>query len=227
MVMLPDVEFSLDDEQRNIVRDCLRKAGLSPTKAAFEDLVNKFEATIRLFRSTEPEPSFRQVHNALRALWQLAHDDDASPAQIRARLAKLPASALRYMEDRARHILPNLFPSSSVDDGFLAWAKTAKPRQLIDAVAVLSAHGARVVPGRSRGGGKRSNRRLEPLILGEVRGASDHERKGGRPSARPRDQLVMHLALDWATATDVMPQAGRSDRTGFGDLVHAVFDWNE
>jgi hypothetical protein len=225
--MPSDAEFSLDDEQRSIVRDCLKKAGVSTTGAKFENLVDKIEASVRLFRSMTPEPSFRQIHDALRALWLLAHDNDASPALIRARLSKLPAAALRYMDDRARHIIPNFFPGHSIEDGFLAWAKAAKPQQLIEAVAVISAHGARVVFGRSRGGGKRSGRRLEPLILGEVRGGTDHRRQGGRPPARRRDQLVMHLALDWYTATEAMPKAGRSDRTGFGDLVHAVFDWND
>ncbi len=36
---------------------------------------------------------------------------------------------------------------------------------------------------------------------------------------------MMHLAGDWSRATGQMPEAGRSDRTGFGGLVHSVFQW--
>jgi hypothetical protein len=35
----------------------------------------------------------------------------------------------------------------------------------------------------------------------------------------------MHLALDWLTATCKPPKRRRSDKTGFGDLVHSVFQW--
>jgi hypothetical protein len=35
----------------------------------------------------------------------------------------------------------------------------------------------------------------------------------------------MHLAGDWLRATERMPEPGRSDRTGFGKLVHLVFEW--
>jgi hypothetical protein len=58
-----------------------------------------------------------------------------------------------------------------------------------------------------------------------VRGADDGRPKGGRPEAHARDGLVRHLALDWYAGTGQMPNAGRSDHGGFGDLVHSVFDW--
>jgi hypothetical protein len=35
----------------------------------------------------------------------------------------------------------------------------------------------------------------------------------------------MHLAIDWCRATGQPPDQGRSDATGFGELVHSVFDW--
>ena len=109
--------------------------------------------------------------------------------------------------------------------GFREWARTAPADLLCAAVAVLTAEGAHPVPGRSRGGGKRSGARLEPRILGVVRGAQGEKPKGGRPSAGARQSLVMHLACDWSAWTDCMPETGRSDHTGFGDLVHSVFQW--
>ena len=35
----------------------------------------------------------------------------------------------------------------------------------------------------------------------------------------------MFLAVDWLRATNKAPTAGRSDKSGFGDLVHSVFQW--
>jgi hypothetical protein len=35
----------------------------------------------------------------------------------------------------------------------------------------------------------------------------------------------MHLAMDWSHATGSPPKPRRSDNTGFGDLVHSVFQW--
>jgi hypothetical protein len=37
--------------------------------------------------------------------------------------------------------------------------------------------------------------------------------------------LVTHLAVDWDIASGSEPSPGRSDHTGFGDLVHCVFQW--
>ena len=35
----------------------------------------------------------------------------------------------------------------------------------------------------------------------------------------------MNVAMDWFVATKEPPTAGRSDHTGFGELVHCIFDW--
>lgn len=87
----------------------------------------------------------------------------------------------------------------------------------------ISAEGGRVVEGRSRGGGKRSGKRLEPMIMGEVRGGGATRHRGGRRRDLAHQDVVMHLAMDWLTATGELPKPGRSDDTGFGDLVHSVF----
>jgi hypothetical protein len=57
-----------------------------------------------------------------------------------------------------------------------------------------------------------------------VRGSPEAKPTGGRPSADARQTLVLHLAVDWLQATGRMPEAGRSDRTGFGRLVYMVFE---
>ena len=61
--------------------------------------------------------------------------------------------------------------------------------------------------------------------MGEVRGAGTEGHRGGRPNKQRDQTLVMHLAFDWLTATGEPPKPGRSDNTGFGDLVHSVFQW--
>jgi hypothetical protein len=90
---------------------------------------------------------------------------------------------------------------------------------LVIALRALTSQGSRPVEGRSRGGGKRSASRMEPRIMGEMR------HRGGRPANECHQSLVMHLATDWLTATCAPPKPGRSDNSGFGDLVHSVFQW--
>ena len=109
---------------------------------------------------------------------------------------------------------------------FLSWAKHADAEGLVNMIRVCGADGAELVS-RSRGGGRRSEPRMEPLIFGHVRGAIDNDIKGGRPRHSPQDDLVMHLAIDWSIATGATPSPGRSDHRGFGDLVHCVFQWLE
>jgi hypothetical protein len=94
----------------------------------------------------------------------------------------------------------------------------------MDTIRVISADGAELVS-RSRGGGKRSKGRLEPLIFGHARGSNEGIQRGGRPNHNAQDELVMFLAIDWSIATGTKPSPGRSDRNGFGDLVHSVFQW--
>jgi hypothetical protein len=224
---MPDPEdFKLDDEHCNRVQDCLNKASLSPEEP-FEKFVGRIEMSIRTFYKTEPDATLREAHDALRALWHLSHDPDPSVGQLRARLKKLPRRALRYVEDRAEQVIPRLFPGHSCDGGFLAWADTASSDMLLRSIRALSAEGGRIVPGRTRPAGRQARQRMEPVILGQARGASDDKPKGGRPRENARHNLVMHLALDWYLGTGVMPEPGRSDSTGFGELVHSVFDWLE
>ena len=111
--------------------------------------------------------------------------------------------------------------------GFRAWASKAPRELLVEVVATITAEGGRVVPGRSRGAGKREKPYVEPLILGVARGAPGEKPEGGRPSDDARQRLVRQLACDWLHATKILPESGRSDHTGFGDLVHSVFQWIE
>jgi hypothetical protein len=217
--------YRLDDEPRARVRDCLTKEGLSLPPDRFERLIRGIEVSIAHSLTSAPEGTFRSAHDALRQLWELSHDDDPRIGVIRGRIQALPKEAIEYVDRRAPIVIPRLFPGEAPINGFRKWAATADPAKLIPATQVLSAQGARRIEGRSRGGGKRSDSRLEPEIMGEVRGAGAVRQRGGRPRNAAHRDLVMHLGIDWLDATGNAPKPGRSDRTGFGDLIHSVFQW--
>jgi hypothetical protein len=216
-------ECRLDDEARAQVRDCLKKARVSLPRDRFEPLIRGIETSIDNFRTTPVQDPFREAHEALRQLWELSHEVDPSVFLLRNGIRTLPRRAVEYIDDRARIVSERLFPDEPPITRFQGWAINADPRKLLQATRVLSADGARFVEGRSRGAGKRSGYRREPVIMGETRGAEPHNHRGGAPTKDAEFDLVMFLAVDWWLATGHKPRPGRSDKTGFGDLVHSVF----
>jgi hypothetical protein len=218
--------FQPDDEHRSRISDCVRKDGIQLNCRGIIDFAHNIETSIATFLKAKANTSesYRQARNALRDLWQLSHeaDDDISVRLLRARLLRLPKLALDYLDMRAR--LTSLELLDSVDGGFLTWAENADATRLVEMIRQSSAVGARLVS-RSRGRGKRSRARLEPVIFGQARGDGGGVDTGGRPCQDARDTLVMHLAVDWTIAADAEPLPGRSDHAGFGDLVHSVFQW--
>jgi hypothetical protein len=224
----------LDDEQRARIRDCLRKDKLTLPSDRFERFVGQIQMSIDYFLGLPPEGKFRKAHDDLRALWALAREDDPPVGVVRARLQKLTPAAREYVGQRAPRIIARLdrkpvvwctsaLPAQSFCE-FIKWTATADGAKLLTAVRLLSAEGARFVAGRSRGGGKRSGIRLEPVIMGEARGVGSAHHRGGRPRGTFHLELVQCLALDWLQ-TGEDPKPGRSDHGGFGDLVHSVFQW--
>jgi len=227
--------YRLGEEERARVRDCLAKAGVSLPARDFYLFVLDIEASIGHFPAA-PERSFREAHEALRTLWQCSREHSPLVDKLLALLRALPKEAIEAMSRRARRVIPALFPGETIEDtvfdpperlaaGFLNWTATSEEKKLVTALRVLTSDGGRIIIGRSRGSGKRSRPRLEPTILGEVRGAGTSHHRGGPPAEPARRKLVMHLALDWCRATGEAPRPGRSDGSGFGDLVHCVFQW--
>jgi hypothetical protein len=215
--------FRLDDEHRSRISDCVRKDGIQLDHQGIIDFVCKIESSLVAFHKARADAGTRrQAHDALRDLWQLSYEVDVPVGQLRARLLYLPKLALDHLDLRARVMSPKL--SDSVEGGFLTWAENADAEQLVKMIRMLNADGARLVS-RSRGRGKRSRARLEPVIFGQARGDGGGVNAGGRPSQDARDALVMLLAVDWTIATGTEPLPGRSDHAGFGDLVHSVFQW--
>lgn len=231
--------YRLDDEQRERVRDCLIKERIKLPKERFVRLIRDMEWSIDQFqRSAEGKGTFREAQDALRALWQRCNLEKPPYKVLRDDLEKLPREAIEWLARRARVVIPRLFDSETIGDDvsdppdrlavrFLAWVVGAEDQKFDVALRALSFEGEDVVPGRSRGGGKRSRPRAEPMIKGVVRGTDTHGSRDGAPTLGAHHELVMHLALDWLHATGQKPQRGRDDKRGFGDLVHSVFDWLE
>jgi len=227
--------YRLDAEQRARLRACFSKGQVQLPSNQFDRLVGDIETSIDYFLAAGPEGTSRAAHDALRSLWKLAHDDDPPIGLIRARLQRLPPKAAEYIGRRAPTVISRLFRENigtgisdlpeHAFDRFLDWGATASGRKLVTALQVLTADGASIVAGRSRAGGKRSRLKMEPMIAGTVRGGSDPKNQGGRPGESARRDLVMHLALDWLCASGSPPEPGRSDNSGFGDLVHSTFQW--
>jgi hypothetical protein len=236
--------YRLNDEQRCRVADCVVvKEGLRLQPGHFERLISEVEESIADFLSLRRGTSFRNTHEKLRALFFLSHENEPSDEDLRKAIRTLPRQAAQYIDRRAPIVIARLFPDEPQVSRFKVWARRAEHRKLVEATRVLTAEGARIVDGRSRGSGRRSGRRIEPIIMGVARGVSAKEMRahaettnhgdqnekgrlaGGRPKNSEQVELVLSLALDWLHASGDKPPAGRSDNKGFGDLIHSVFQW--
>jgi hypothetical protein len=214
--------FVLDDEQRRRVADCLRKDGIELASDRLGQLICDIEESIANFLADAGAPSFPEARNALSRLWKLSHEDDPPIGLIRVLIRKLPAKAKEYLDQRFPFKFSNLYQDDEEIEfqtfaQFEAWAGDAEPSTLVLATRVVTAKAAQIVEGRSRGQGKRSGPKIEPII--------ERVPGGGRPRNAEQQDLVMYLALDWVQHTGEMPTSGRSDHKGFGELVHSVFQW--
>jgi hypothetical protein len=214
-------QVRLDGEQRAQVLDCLAKESITLSRERFDRLIREIKTLMKAHLDAEPKGTEREADDALAELWQLSHDDDPSPVLLRMRIQALPRAAADYIDRRFPIVFERLFSAEAPVREFQKWAPTADRESLFVMTQLLSAQGARWVEGRSRGGGKRSIARLEPL-----RRRAGAERKGGRPDKGDLQDLIMQLRGDWLYATEAPPKSGgRGDQTGFGDLVHRVFQW--
>jgi hypothetical protein len=257
MVTIPGnpEDVRLDEEQRACLKRSLGRSGaeVSGLKLkALETAVANAMITL-LDRKSEYAMTYREVHDAIRELWRLASDADPPVGQIRAMIKASSDQVLRPFNDLARQEIPKYYAIGQIGrapanerggislaevealraGGFRAWAVIASGPALIWVIqTLLPAIGVIEVEGRSRGMGKRSPSRVEPIIMGTARGAdkqmpsSKQMHIGGRRSILDFEfSLIGALVQAWERATGILPSAGRSDETGFGDLVHSVFQW--
>jgi hypothetical protein len=221
---MQSISFPLDCELRSRIKDCLGKEGIRLHPEADKVFARNVKFSIDNFLKQKADSSFphRQAHNALRKIWLLSHEDDVPIGQLRALVLSLQKPTAEYLNVRAHQFTSRLLDTAGGD--FLNWAKDADAKVLIETLRLLIGDGAKLVS-RSRGCGKRSKAKPEPVIFGQTRGDDDGVHKVGRPRHYFQDDLVMHLAIDWTNATAAKPSHGRSDHSGFGDLVHCAFQW--
>jgi hypothetical protein len=219
-------------------RDALRRVG-QHRKKKVSDLTERVEQEVDLYwQARVVGRTHRDVHDALRKLWQLTEqldptkkEDDTTAATVE-RVQRLAPSALSYLDDRGKVVWTLLFGEAFPPHGFVHWAQEADKASLKKALLYLLSDGEATVQGRNRKDGPRSAAHIEPNIWGVVRGrpsaglAEGHTAAGnGRPSAELEDELVQNLALAWLEVTEESPSRATSGQTGFGDLIFSVFEF--
>jgi hypothetical protein len=219
-------QFLLSDEQRNQVRDCLHIEEMTLEPDAFDGFVAFLECAIREYHHAPRKNTKGSVREELRALNDLASRKNPPVDEIRRHAAELSTEALQHIERHAELILPLMFKGQYYDGSLRNWAEhVASDAALIEAVVSLIPDGAKPVPGRNRGKDKRSRDKMSPTILGVTLGAGEEANKKGRPRDDEQLALVRHLADCCERYTGQFPDVQRTDRSGFGSLVHAVFQW--
>jgi hypothetical protein len=217
--------FTLDEEQRRQVSDCLKHVQIKLEPEKLRLLISDVERGMRQYRMSSDEASDRSVEEELRELWRLGNDPDSPIAQIRAAFCDLSPRARRMVTRKADGWLPLASPNAGYRGDICAWARRGPPELLVSAAATLTMTGANWVDGQSRGDGRRDGKRWEPQILGHVRGTEDKRPKAGRPRKIREFELVARLANEWERATGEFPTLTPKGSRGFAALVHAVFQW--
>lgn len=107
---VPGAVATLDDAQRDWIVRALRQDGIAPTPACIARLLQAVAASMAAFATAQRAArTHRERHDALRAIWQLAHEDDPPVGQIRALLPGLPPGALDAAGERARRLWARIF----------------------------------------------------------------------------------------------------------------------
>jgi len=242
--------FRLDDDHVDLIRLCLRKGAQAQgvpapdgeVRRAFanavEEAINSF---IVEFVGKMNNPIVPSTRDKLAALYQLASNEQVD--QLRLEIAGLPTSILEFLEERAAQTVPKFLETSPAPRAqkewgtsnqlryanFSSWAKNAGPEELVRGVIAVVCDGWLPVLGKSRKG-TRSRSKFAPIIAGRVIGKPTNAKdkrtdRGRQPVPVSHFVLIGHLAVAWENATGMMPKVGRSDYTGFGDLVYQVFAW--
>ena len=221
----------LNSERVQLIEDCLREEGFrfkpdGSNKLQSDIEKDKFLSDLeRVIDSYIAETTFREAHDQLQKLWELCAEDDPVPVLIRRHVEILCRRAVDYVNRRFENLKTTFFVIPPPQTDFREWAKTASKEELVQVCRIVSAEGAKIIRGRSRGTGKRSSPQLVPMIMGVTRGDGTGSRFGGRPNNSAKVNLVMQLGLSWLHATEIKPKAGRSNNTGFGMMVALIFDW--
>jgi hypothetical protein len=218
--------FVLDPDHELSIKDCLRLDSIQLSPSQMSAFVSDIREDIATFEGAKKATTrFRETHNQLQRLWEVAAGERPQPKSLQGAISDLSGDANAYVNRRFPNVAERVLGEQPKEVDFKNWAQTACAETLAHVSRLLTAEGANKVQGRSRGRGKRARPRVAPMVMGVTRGGSTGAPHGGRPNNQLRIDLVMHLALTWLRATEKKPKRGRGDETGFGALVFHVFGW--
>ena len=225
--------FTIGTDHRADLRNVLRSAGSSPTKAMLDAFVEGVTTSIHAYEREGHKIPLSKQRKVLRDLLALLDQPDPPIAQIRARVAKLPNEIIAHLDMLATCLGGHLPGRPMPAGGIKTWAEKAPAKELVFFLTSVIREGGIKVKGRKQIDGGSYPEKLEPLVLGSAVGLhASNGRKSpksihgnGRPSHDSLVGLAGFLAADWNNATGLMPQPGRSERKPFGNLVHHVFGW--
>ena len=218
-------KFVLGLDHVSLIGDCLRSENIRLSSSQMTAFVSDIrEDTATFEKAKEETKRFRETHNQLRRLWEVAADESPQLELLLEAIRDLSRDATAYVNRRFPNVMERLLGEQPKEIDFKSWAQTAGAETLARVSRLVAAEGAEIVPGRSRGRGKRSRPRVAPVVMGITRGNSTGAPHGGRPNNELMIELIMRLALSWLGATGKEPKRGRGDNTGFGNLVFLVFE---
>jgi hypothetical protein len=218
--------FVSDPDHVSLIEDCLRSENIQLSSSQMTAFLSDIREDIETFeKAKKAARRFRETHNQLRRLWEVAAEESPQLKSLREAISDLSSDATAYVNRRFPNVMERLLGEQPKEVDFKSWAETACTEILAHVSRLVAAEGAEEVPGRSRGRGKHSRPRVAPMVMGVTRGGSTGAPRGGRPNNELMIDLVMRLALSWLSATGKEPKRGRSDNTGFGALVFLVFGW--
>jgi hypothetical protein len=202
-----DNMFTIGADHRADLRNVLRSARLSPTKAMLDTLVEGVTTSIHAYQREGHKIPLSKQRKALRDVLVLLDQADPPISQIRARVAKLPNEIITHLDLRATCLAGHMLRRQMPAGGVKAWAKQAPAEELLFFLASVIREGGIFVEGRKRSDGGRYPEKLEPFILGSAAGlhASTGSKSpktiygNGRPSHDALVELAGFLAADWHT----------------------------
>ncbi len=185
--------IAADEVSRAFDADCMKRLVEMCKLPSTADL-SRFEEGVReaarTFARDAREPNVNQVHDEIAVLWKAV--DPAKPPQW-----ETMAIALEGLSPRTRETLAARGSGLRVAILLPAPESLRVPERrepARDAIVRLVSYGREFVEGRSRGGGKRSRPRVEPVLFAP-------EKETSPPRQNPERMFVMRLQHAWFDAT--------------------------
>jgi hypothetical protein len=104
-------DVRLDDKQRDCLKRCLRRSTTHVSNIKLKMLETAVAGAMRTFLddTTQIAMTYRQSHDAIRELWQLASEADPPMGQIRARIKASPEQVIRQFDYLALQEIPKFY----------------------------------------------------------------------------------------------------------------------